>query len=101
MLQELRRVCSSGALLEVIIGLDPDRDRSEVERLELQPLSVAYIDSVLTRNYKDAGFQILERGVLPPSEWPKLQTSWSKRLRGGVNRSLVYIIACATPDKMV
>ena len=67
-----------------------------MERLELQPLSIAYIDAVLAPNYKDAGFEILERGMLPPSEWSKLQTSWSKRLRGGVSRSLIYIIACAT-----
>lgn len=98
-LRGLRRVCSSEGLLEVIIGLDPDRDRSEMERLELQPLSNAYIDSVLTPQYKDAGFEILERGIIPPSEWPKLQTSWSKRLRGGVSRSLIYIVALATEIK--
>lgn len=95
-LRGLRRVCSPGAVLEVIIGLDPARDRSEVERLGLHTLSTAYIDSVLSRNYKAAGFEIFERGVLPPSEWPNLQTSWSKRLKGGAGRSLTYVIARAT-----
>ena len=94
-LRGLRRVCSPGAVLEVVIGLDPERDRSEVARLGLEPLSTAYIDSALGPNYKAAGFEIFERGVLPPSRWPDLHTSWSKRLRGGAGRSLTYIIARA------
>ena len=92
-LDNLRRICSADALLEVVIGLDPERDSSEIERLGLQPLSTAYIDAVLVPRYRDAGFEIVERGVLLPSEWPKLQTSWAKRLQGNVNRSLTYLIA--------
>lgn len=95
MLRNLRRVCSDGALLEVIIGLDPVRDRSEMERLGLQPVTGRHIDSVLAPNYRNAGFKVIERGVLPPSEWPELQTSWAKRLKGGDNRSLSYIVARA------
>lgn len=94
-LRNLRRVCSDGALLEVIIGLDPVRDRSEMERLGLQPITAGHIDSVLVPNYRDAGFEVIERGVLPPSEWPELQTSWARRLKGSVNRSLGYIVAQA------
>ena len=92
-LQNLRRVCASGALLEVVIGFDPERDRSELERLGLQPLTIAYIDSVLVPHYRDAGFEIVEKGVITASEWPTLETSWAKRLKGSVRRSLVYIIA--------
>jgi 16S rRNA (adenine(1408)-N(1))-methyltransferase len=95
----LRRICSSDALLEVVIGLDPERDRFEIERLGLQSISIAYIDSILTPNYRSAGFEILERGMLSPSEWPKLQTSWAKRLKGNAGRSLVYIIAQAAGIK--
>jgi 16S rRNA (adenine(1408)-N(1))-methyltransferase len=94
-LANLRRICSSGALLEVVIGLDPERDRFEMERLGLQPISIAYIDSILTPQYRSAGFEIIERGLLSPSEWPKLQTSWAKRLKGSAGRPLSYIIARA------
>jgi 16S rRNA (adenine(1408)-N(1))-methyltransferase len=94
-LSNLRRICSQGALLEVVIGLDPERDRSEIERLGLPALSTAFIDSVLLPKYSDAGFEIFERGVLSPTEWPGLQTSWAKRLQGNVGRSVIYIIACA------
>ena len=94
-LGNLRRICSPGALLEVVIGLDAERDRFEMERLGLPPLSTPYIDSVLTAEYADAGFDIFERGMLSPSEWPGLQTSWARRLQGSVSRSLIYIIARA------
>ncbi|MEK6320408.1 MAG: class I SAM-dependent methyltransferase [Acidobacteriota bacterium] len=95
-LRNLRRVCASEAILEILIGLDPERDRSEIERLELNLLSPDYIDVTLIPRYQAAGFDVLESGVVPQSEWSKLQTSWAKRLRGNVDRVLIYIIARAT-----
>ena len=94
-LENLRRVCAPSALLEVVIGIDPERDRSEIERLKLPPLSIEHIDSVLAPQYRRAGFEIFERGTIVASEWPELQTSWAKRLKGSVNRPLTYIIARA------
>ena len=94
-LQNLRRICSSEALLEVVIGIDPERDSSEIERLGLRPLSIEHIDSVLVPQYRSAGFEICERGTILSSEWPELHTSWAKRLKGNMNRSLIYIIARA------
>jgi 16S rRNA (adenine(1408)-N(1))-methyltransferase len=94
-LKSLRRICAAGALLEVVIGLDPLRDRSEIERLGLPPLSLTHIDSVLLPRYADAGFEIIERGMLSASDWRNLHTSWAKRLQGNVNRSLLYLIARA------
>lgn len=94
-LQNLRRVCSPGALLEVILGLDPERDRTEMERLGLEPLSVAFIDSILTPRYRKEGFEVMDRGVLPEEDWLRLQTSWAKRLRGGGGRSVFHIVARA------
>lgn len=95
-LRSLRRICSSGGLLEIIIGLDPERDRSEIERLRLRSLSVEYIETELTPHYQAAGFEVLESGALAQSDWPKIQTSWAKRLRGNEGRALIYIIARAT-----
>jgi 16S rRNA (adenine(1408)-N(1))-methyltransferase len=94
-LSNLRRVCAPEALLEVVIGLDPERDRSEIGRLELEEISISYIDSTLVSNYGNSGFEIFDRGKLAPADWPRLESSWAKRLRGGAGRSLVYIIARA------
>ena len=95
MLGNLRRVCAPEALLEVIIGLDAERDRTEFERLQISEISIAHVDSLLAPRYREAGFEIMERGERLPSDWPDLQTSWARRLRGNTNRSLVYLIARA------
>jgi 16S rRNA (adenine(1408)-N(1))-methyltransferase len=94
-LQNLRRLCSPDALLEVIIGLDPERDRTEMERLGLEPLTVEVIDAELVGRYRAAGFEIVERGTIDRSEWSKLETSWAKRLGGSTSREVIYIIARA------
>jgi 16S rRNA (adenine(1408)-N(1))-methyltransferase len=92
-LANLRRICAPEAVLEIVIGLDPERDRSEIERLGLNAFSTGFIDRELAPRYQAAGFEILESGVLAQSEWPRLQTSWSRRLQGNEARTLVYIIA--------
>ena len=94
-LHNVRRVCAPEALLEVVIGIDPERDHSEIERLGLRPVTIERIDSVLAPQYRSAGFEIFERGEILPSEWTAFQTSWAKRLKGNASRSLIYIIARA------
>ena len=94
-LKQIRRVCASDALLEVVLGLDPVRDVSEIERLGLSSITLELIDTKLSTIYSHAGFEITERGILPASEWPEFKTSWSKKLRGSRNRSITYLIARA------
>jgi 16S rRNA (adenine(1408)-N(1))-methyltransferase len=96
-LRDLRRVCASGAWLEVVIALDPERDRAEIERLDLSPLSLEFLETALIPRYRAAGFEVVEYGSLPPSEWPHLQTSWAKRLSGAA-RPLTYLIARAITE---
>ena len=98
-LRNLRRICASEGVLEIIIGLDLVRDRSEIKRLGLTFFSTDYIDQQLVPRYRAAGFEITESGVLAQSEWPKLQTSWAKRLRSNEGRELIYIIARAAGVK--
>lgn len=94
-LRNLRRICSSGALLEIVIGFDPARDAAELKRLEIFSLSLDHIDSFLAPRYERAGFEIVEKGVLPQSEWNQVHTSWAKRLKGRAGRTLTYIIGRA------
>ena len=100
-LGNLRRLCAPGALLEVIIGLDVERDRSELERLQIHELSLAHVDSALVPRYGQAGFEITERGERLPADWPDLQTSWARRLARNTDRSLIYIIARAVSSRSV
>lgn len=94
-LNKLRRVCSGGALLEIVIGLDPARDQSEIERLGLTAITLEFIEQRLIPNYAAAGFDVIERGILNASEWPEFNTSWAKRLRGNEQRTITYLIARA------
>lgn len=92
-LENLQRICSHGALLEVIFAVDPDRDSSEMKRLNLPPLSMVYLDSVLVPKYATAGFQVIAKGIIAASGWPELKSSWAKRLKGNSKRPLLYLIA--------
>jgi len=92
-LGNLRRICLADALLELVVGLHPERDRLEMERLGLRPLSIEYIDSALTPRYRNAGFEIIERGVLSPRQQAQLKTAWAKRLSSCAGRAVSYVIA--------
>ena len=94
-LNSLRRICAPECLLEIIIGIDEERDKSEIERLELPQLSSDYLENVLMPKYETAGFEILEKGVLNSSDWSKLETSWARKLQGNESRKVVYLIAQA------
>lgn len=94
-LQNLRRICAPGAWLEIVVALDPERDRAEVARLGLEPLTPEFLETTLIPRYQAAGFEVVEHRVLPPSEWPQLHTSWAQRLRGNAGRSISLLIARA------
>jgi len=96
LLQKLRRICAADALLEVVIGIDPVRDKSELERVGLQPLTLEVVDDVLVPNYAAAGLEIIERGMIAASDWPEFETSWAKRLQGNEQRPITYLIARAS-----
>jgi 16S rRNA (adenine(1408)-N(1))-methyltransferase len=95
LLQNLRRLCETSALLEVVIGLDPVRDKAEIERLGFSPLTLEVIDRALIPKYAEAGFEIIERGIIAASVWSKLETSWARRLAGNENRVITYVFALA------
>ena len=92
-LKNLRRISAPGCLLEVVIGIDPVRDQSEIMRLNLPPLSPDYIKSVLASKYEAAGFIIRESGTVAPADWSHLKSSWARRLQSNDRREVVYFIA--------
>jgi 16S rRNA (adenine(1408)-N(1))-methyltransferase len=95
-LSNLRRICAPEAELKVYMSFDPERDRAEIERLQLPSISEAFLKTVLARRYRAAGFKVLESNVLSAAEWPELRTSWAQRLRDNDRRSLIYILARAS-----
>jgi 16S rRNA (adenine(1408)-N(1))-methyltransferase len=94
-LRNLRSICSSNACLKVLLGLDLERDRAEMKRLALPPLSLDYVNTVLAKKYREAGFEIVA-AESSPSPLTELHTSWARRLAGSSNRSFLSIVARAT-----
>lgn len=94
-LGQLRRICAPLCLLEIVIGLDPQRDRTEIERLGLPAFSKEYLETTLPERYRLAGFEVLETGLLSPADWSHLETSWARKLSGNADRQVVYLIARA------
>ena len=81
-LESLRGMARPGAVLEILLGVDPERDRAELERLGIPVIDEAYVTSTLAAGYQRAGFSLVESRALAASEWGKVETSWAKRLSG-------------------
>jgi 16S rRNA (adenine(1408)-N(1))-methyltransferase len=91
-LASLRRIAAPKCLLEVVIGIDPERDRTELDRLGIQDISDKHVRGELTEKYESAGFAIKEHGELDGSEWTALETSWARKLQINANRRALYLI---------
>lgn len=90
-LASLRRIAAEDCLLEVVLGIDPERDRAELERLGVPELSLILIHSYLVPKYRSVGFEPMEIRELRKSEWTKIESSWAKRLSSGDSRK-VYLM---------
>ncbi len=91
-LDALRRISAPRCTVEIVIGIDEVRDRSQIQRLGLPVLTPDLIVNTLLPKYEAAGFKVIENGSLSSAEWSKLETSWAKKLRSGQGRNTVYII---------
>lgn len=91
-IRSLRRISAPGCLLEIIIGIDPERDLAELERLDIPELSPIVLHSFLIPKYKTAGFDPLDCRRLSRDEWVSIDTSWSRRLSSGSQRA-VYLLS--------
>lgn len=87
-LTSLRRIAAPGCLLEIVIGIDPERDKSEIVRLDIPDLTPIFLHSYLIPKYNSAGFELLDQGKLSPGEWSKLETSWARKLQGNDHRTV-------------
>jgi 16S rRNA (adenine(1408)-N(1))-methyltransferase len=96
-LASLYRIAAPGCLLEIVIGIDPVRDRSEIERLDIPELTPIFLHSYLFPKYKAAGFERIESRQLEASTWSRLETSWARRLGGNDDREVLYL-AFHAPD---
>lgn len=95
MLGGIRRICKPGARVKIVFGLDPSRDRSEVDRLALPLLTTDFLKLELPQRYAASGFQINSVAALAEEDLQALGTSWARRLRNNRTRAVYEMIARA------
>jgi 16S rRNA (adenine(1408)-N(1))-methyltransferase len=93
LLGNLRRLCSPLARLIVTVGLDPERDRFEWERLDLPRIQIADVETILAERYHEAGFRIVQAEELSAIDLSQLHSSWARRLNRSPSRSFLRIVA--------
>jgi 16S rRNA (adenine(1408)-N(1))-methyltransferase len=95
-LASLRRIAAPGCVLEVIIGIDTERDKTELGRLDIPGLTPVFLHSYLIPKYVAAGFKVTDSGILDRAEWSKMKTSWARKLASNADRKVIYLTAKAT-----
>ena len=90
-LASLRRIAAPGCLLEIVIGLDPFRDKTEIERSDIPELTPVFLHSYLIPKYRAAGFELMDHGRLATTDWSRLETSWARRLSANDGRRVIYV----------
>lgn len=90
-LTSLRRIAAPDSLLEIVIGIEPERDKTEIERLGIPNLSPEYLEHELIPRYDSAGFRLLRSGELKAAEWSTMETAWARRLQPGARR-VIYLL---------
>ena len=91
-LNSLRRSAAKGCLLEVVIGSDSERDKSELERLDIPVLTDSYFKNHLASRYNAAGFETVEIRQLSRDEWSRIETSWARKLSSGSTRTVTMLV---------
>lgn len=97
-LETLRRIASEDCLLEIVIGMDAERDRSELARLDIPFLTPVLIHSFLIPKFTSAGFELIEARELTADEWGMIETAWARRLRSGDGRSVNFLLFRAVAE---
>lgn len=88
----LRRIAAPECLLEIVVGIDPERDKSEMERLGLPNIAPLALLAHLPRKYEAIGFTPLECRILNTDESSRIETSWARRLQFSSTRQVAYLV---------
>ena len=95
-LASLRRIAAENARLEIVIGVDVEKDATELARLGIPEFSSDYLREQLTPRYEHAGFSVIGQRELLRSEWAQLETSWARKLSVSDSRRVFRLAFQAT-----
>jgi 16S rRNA (adenine(1408)-N(1))-methyltransferase len=95
-LRAIRTLCCPGAVLDVVLAFDPERDRTELARLGLRPLDT----SLLVAAHADAGFQITAVRSVAHQDLARWPSTWARRLTHAHPRQVIQLTARARPHEL-
>jgi 16S rRNA (adenine(1408)-N(1))-methyltransferase len=95
-LSSLRRTARGGAVMEIVIGVDAERDRAELDRLGVPVPSLERIERDLAPSCEAAGFTLTDCREVAPVEWARFETSWARKLSGNESRRVFMMRFRAT-----
>lgn len=94
-LRDIRALCQPGAILTLLLAVDPVRDRAEILRLGLPPTRDPDLRSRLPEAYAAAGFDVTAVCSIGRDELARWPSSWARRLAHGRARSVFQVEARA------
>ncbi len=94
-LRSIRALAQPDAVLTIVLGVDPARDRAELHRLGLASLFDASLASRVAEGYALAGFTLGCVRPLAQVELARWPSTWARRLAHGRGRTLLEINATA------
>ncbi len=101
-LASLRRIAAAECLLEVVVGINPERDKTELQRLDIPELTPVFLHSYLFPKCAASGFELRDHRRLSPAERSKLETSWARRLQSGTDRTVwAFVFQADQTDRTV
>lgn len=86
-----------GGSLSIITGIDPVRDRAELDRLGMPLPDVGYLTERLVPAYSDNGFLFDGKVDLSVAEVRSVGTTWARKLASGGSRSVFRLRFSAAP----
>jgi 16S rRNA (adenine(1408)-N(1))-methyltransferase len=98
-LEDLRRVCSPDADLELVFSYDPKRNAGEKGPLGAVGVEEFHVRNVLRQAYRSVGLPTTSIETINAHELRKYPTTWAKRLGFGRERQVWRIRATVMGDE--
>lgn len=90
-LVRIREILQPEGKLTIITGIDPERDRSELARLGVEPTTDSRIRRLLVPAYAFSGLGLCSYEAVSPNVL-SAETTWAKRLKGSGDRRFIRLV---------
>ena len=91
-LKSIRKLCAPSAIVEIVAGLDDERDRSELARTGIDGTRPDQILSRLVPAYEEHGFSCIEARTMTPSQCREIETTWARKLNRSAGREFFFVL---------